>query len=104
MTKVSYSVPPIRSTLETLLLTLLFLNPLFAEENPLVDLKAFVPSLIFEIRYATPDNFMKETLYPEARCLLRKEVAEKLIKVQERLKEQGLSLKIFDGYRPLSLL
>ena len=75
----------------------------YAEENPLVDLKDFIPGLRFEIRYATPDNFVKETLYPEARCLLRKEVAEKLKRVQEALQTSGLSLKLFDGYRPLSV-
>ena len=75
----------------------------YAEENPLVDLKSFIPGLCFEIRYATPDNFVKETLYPEARCLMRKEVAEKLKRVQEALRASGLSLKIFDGYRPLSV-
>ncbi len=74
-----------------------------AGENPLVDLKEFIPGLRFEIRYATPDNFVKETLYPEARCLLRKEVAEKLKRVQEALQKDGLSLKLFDGYRPLSV-
>ncbi len=75
-----------------------------AEEiNPLVDLKKFIPGLRFEIRYATPDNFVKEVLYPEARCLLRKEVAEKLKRVQEALQKKGLSLKLFDGYRPLSV-
>ncbi len=74
-----------------------------AEENPLVDLKKIIPSIRVDIRYATADNFMKEVLYPEARCLLRKEVAEKLVRVQERLQSKGLGLKIFDGYRPLSV-
>ena len=81
----------------------LALNPLFAEENPLVDLEKFIPGICFEIRYATADNFMKEQLYPEARCLLRSEVAGKLKKVQQSLAEQGLSLKVFDAYRPLSV-
>jgi len=75
----------------------------YAEENPLVDLKEYIPGLRFEILYATPDNFVKEVLYPEARCLLRKEVAEKLKRVQEALQADGYSLKLFDGYRPLSV-
>ena len=75
----------------------------YAEENPLVDLKNYIPGLHFEIRYATPDNFVNEILYPEARCLLRKEVAEKLKRVQEALQAKSLSLKLFDGYRPLSV-
>ena len=75
----------------------------YSEDNPLVDLQQIVPDIQVDIRYATPDNFMKETLYPEARCLLRREVAVKLVRVQERLKTQDLSLKIFDAYRPLSV-
>ena len=45
----------------------------------------------------------KEVLYPEARCLIRKEVAEKLARVQKALQIQNLSLKFFDAYRPLSV-
>ena len=69
----------------------------------MVDLQKNVPGLKVDIRYATADNFMKEVLYAEARCLLRREVAEKIVRVQKRLAEQGLSLKIFDAYRPLSV-
>lgn len=47
---------------------------------------------------------MKEPLYPEsARALLRPEVAGKLARVQDRLEKQGLGLKVFDAYRPLSV-
>ena len=69
----------------------------------MLDVERSIPGIHAEIRYATPDNFMKETLYPEARCLLRREVVQKLVRVQELLKEQGLSIKIFDAYRPLSV-
>lgn len=75
----------------------------YAEENPLVDLKKALSGLHFDIRYATADNFVKEVLYPEARCLLRKETAEKLKKAQDALQQKGFSLKLFDGYRPLSV-
>lgn len=76
---------------------------LYAEENPLVDIQKVNPHIRIEIRYATSNNFMKEALYPEARCLLRSEVAQKLSRVQANLEKQGLGLKIFDGYRPLSV-
>ena len=74
----------------------------YAEDNPLVDVQKINPRIRLEIRYATPNNFTHETLYPEARCLLLREAAEKLSKIQERLEKKGLGLKIFDGYRPLS--
>lgn len=69
----------------------------------MVDVQKIDPSIRIDIRYATTDNFMKETLYPEARCLLRREVAEKLVRVQKDLMMRGFGLKIFDGYRPLSV-
>ena len=74
-----------------------------SEANPLVDVQKVIPSIQIEIRYATADNFMKEVLYPEARCLLRRETAEKLLKAQERAQKMGYSLKIFDAYRPLAV-
>ncbi len=75
----------------------------FSEDNPLVDIQKVNPKIKIEIRYATPDNFTHETLYPEARCLLLREVAEKLSNVQQSLETKGLGLKIFDGYRPLAV-
>ena len=81
----------------------LFSPPTYAEENPLIDLQQSIPGLVVDVRYATADNFMKEVLYPESRVLLRREVAEKLARVQVKLKERGLSIKIFDAYRPLAV-
>ena len=76
----------------------------FSEESPLVEIQKINPNIRVDLRYTTADNFMKETLYPEgARCFLRRETAAKLSRVQEALEKQGLGLKVFDGYRPLSV-
>ena len=69
----------------------------------LIDVRDVIPDIRLEIRYATPNNFTKSVLYPEARCVLRREVAEELAKVQRDLKEDGLELVIYDCYRPLSV-
>ncbi|MCM8761838.1 MAG: M15 family metallopeptidase [Candidatus Omnitrophica bacterium] len=69
----------------------------------LVDVREVIPDIILDIRYATPDNFTGKVLYPSADCFLAKEVALALKKVQDDLKTQGYRLKIFDGYRPLSV-
>jgi D-alanyl-D-alanine dipeptidase len=69
----------------------------------LVDVKAYVPGVVLDIRYSTTNNFTGQKLYPVARCCLRREAAERLRKVQAELKTQGLGLKVFDGYRPLSV-
>lgn len=69
----------------------------------LVDVQTVIPNLRLEIRYATPNNFTKSVLYPEPRCILRREVAEALLKAQWALKEDGYELVIYDCYRPLSV-
>ncbi len=69
----------------------------------LVDAKAGSPSLILELRYATDNNFLKRRLYPKARCLLRLPVAHALADVADDLRKEGLRLKVFDCYRPLSV-
>jgi len=73
------------------------------EEEDFVDIQSLDPAIRLDIRYATKDNFTGQVVYPCARCLLRKDVAEKLILVHRRLKEYGYGLKIYDCYRPVSV-
>ena len=60
-------------------------------------------SIRLDLRYATADNFTHRTVYPQARCLLRREVAVRLMAVEARLRARGLHLKLYDCYRPLSV-
>ncbi len=76
--------------------------PAHAGVPDLVDLQKEVPDLVLDIRYATTNNFMKQAVYPVAKCYLRRTSAHKLTAVQKELKTKSLGLKIFDGYRPLS--
>ncbi len=57
-----------------------------------------------DVRYATKNNFTHQVLYSTDRVYLRKIVAEHLKQVNNYVKEKyGLQLKVFDGYRPLSV-
>ncbi len=57
-----------------------------------------------ELVYATNDNFIGKSVYPSNMpILINKEVNEKLIKVNSKLKEYGLCLKIYDAYRPIQI-
>ncbi len=69
----------------------------------LVDLAEFLPDLVLDIRYARPDNFTGETLYPVARALCARGTAEKLAAAKEALAAQGYRLIIWDAYRPVSV-
>lgn len=70
-------------------------------EMVLVDLETL--GIPLDIRYATPDNFMKQTLYPSAKAFLRAPAARALADVQRELAAQGLGIKVFDGYRPYAV-
>jgi D-alanyl-D-alanine dipeptidase len=69
----------------------------------LVEIAQLDSTIVIDIRYATENNFMGEKLYPVAKCLLRRETAQRLLRVQTALRQQGVGLKIWDGYRPLSV-
>lgn len=69
----------------------------------LVELKTLIPDIVLDIRYATTNNFTGKAVYPVARCFLVKEAAGALAMVQADLKKLGYGLKIYDGYRPLSV-
>lgn len=61
-----------------------------------------IPGILQELRYATEDNFTGQVIYDFTEAYLRYGTLEKLQKVQQELEEQGLGLKIWDGFRPVS--
>jgi D-alanyl-D-alanine dipeptidase len=67
-----------------------------------VYLRDIDPSIAQDIRYAGSDNFVGRPLpgYEAAECILRQEVAAALKRVQAELVPAGLSLKVYDCYRP----
>jgi D-alanyl-D-alanine dipeptidase len=72
-------------------------------ESVLVDVRSIDPSILVDLRYATPRNFTGAVLpgYEADRALLRREVAEALARVQRRLKTGDIGLRIWDAYRPV---
>jgi D-alanyl-D-alanine dipeptidase len=67
----------------------------------MVEVKTLIPSVIYDLRYATPENFTGKQLYKKNdHTFLRLEVLKALSKVQEQLTTSGHGLKIFDAYRP----
>ena len=67
-----------------------------------VYLTDIAPSILQDIRYATDNNFIGKPLpgYKDPICILTEPTADALVKVQQELNQQGLGLKVFDGYRP----
>lgn len=52
-----------------------------------------------EIIYATSNNFTGQILYSEPICMVREKTFEKLLKVNEELKNMGFKLKLWDAFR-----
>jgi len=70
-------------------------------DDPLVDASLVVPGLIVRLGYATKDNLAKRPLYPpDAKCLLRKSIAERLIGVAKHFAARGQRLVAWDCTRP----
>jgi len=67
-----------------------------------VYLRDIDPTIIQDIRYATANNFVGHALagYQAGECVVKREVGQRLKKIQEELAKQKLSLKMFDCYRP----
>jgi len=69
----------------------------------LIELTELRNTIKLDIRYATANNFVGRPVYTEARAFLQRAAAAAVVRVHEKLREQGLGLVIFDGYRPWTI-
>ena len=74
-----------------------------APTHRLVDVATLPQPPKLDVRYATTANFTHQRLYPRAKVFLHRDAARAIAAVQADLARQGLGLKVFDGYRPLSV-
>ena len=67
-----------------------------------VDVGQLIPDLAIDLRYATAENFLGLPIagYEAPCCLLRRAAAEALARAQEQARQSGLTLLLFDAYRP----
>ena len=68
--------------------------------SDLVDLATLDPTIRFDIRYATTNNFVGTAMYSQARAFLQRPAAEALLRAHRALGRHGLGLLIHDAYRP----
>ncbi|EKY15230.1 M15 family metallopeptidase [Capnocytophaga sp. oral taxon 324] len=85
------------------LFTLLSVSSLLAQQNDFVLLRSLSNDFVFDMKYATSDNFLKQAVYDCGECYLRKSTAKALVKANEEFKSLGYRIKLFDCYRPLSV-
>jgi len=68
--------------------------------SELVEIVRLDPGIRLDIRYATANNFVGRSVYPEARAFLQRPAAEALVRAHRALGQQGYGLLVFDAYRP----
>lgn len=69
----------------------------------LVDVRSLDSTIRVELRYGSNNNFTGAPLpgYDANRALLHRDAAAALARVQEALRAEGLSLLVYDAYRPV---
>lgn len=73
-----------------------------AQKADFVNAATFAPTIYYDMRYVSGNNVtgMPVVGYENAICLLHQQAAQALAKAQQHARQQGLSLKVFDCYRP----
>ncbi len=73
------------------------------DDNTFVNLKNYSNDFVFEMKYATTDNFLNEKVYPCAECFLRVKTVKALLEANKSFLEKGYRIKLYDCYRPIAI-
>jgi zinc D-Ala-D-Ala dipeptidase len=68
-----------------------------------VNLKDYSNDFVYDMRYATENNFLNAKVYDCAECFLRYKTVKKLIEANQKFKLLGYTIKLYDCYRPLDV-
>ena len=71
-------------------------------DEDFVRIRDYIPDVQVELKYAAADNFTGQTVYDFEDVFLRYGTVMKLKAVAEELAGQGMGIKIWDGFRPVS--
>lgn len=72
-------------------------------DTTFVNVKDYVSDLIYDMKYATTDNFLKTKVYECGECYLRLKTVKALMEAGKCFSRRGYKIKIFDCYRPLDV-
>ncbi|OAZ05501.1 M15 family metallopeptidase [Flavobacterium succinicans] len=72
-------------------------------DTTFVNLKDYSQDFVYDMKYATTDNFLKSKVYDCAACFLRWKTVKALIKANDTFIQKGYKIKLFDCYRPLDI-
>lgn len=72
-------------------------------DTTFVNLKDYSDAFIYDLKYATVDNFLKEIVYDCAECYLRLKTVKALLVAAKLVEQDGYKIKLFDCYRSLDV-
>lgn len=72
-------------------------------DTTFVNLKEYSKDFVYDMKYATEDNFLKAKVYDCAECMLRYKTVKALIAANKDFIKNGCKIKLYDCYRPLSI-
>jgi D-alanyl-D-alanine dipeptidase len=78
-------------------------NQSIISDTSFVNLKEYSKDFVYDMKYATSDNFLKAKVYDCAECFLRLKTVKALIEANAIFIKMGYKIKIFDCYRPLDI-
>ena len=78
-------------------------NDTIVNDTTFVNLKDYSKDFVYDMKYATSDNFLKAKVYDCAECFLRLKTVKAMISANADLMTRGYKIKIFDCYRPLDI-
>jgi D-alanyl-D-alanine dipeptidase len=73
------------------------------DDNAFVNLKNYSNDFVFDMKYATADNFLKEKVYPCDECFLRVKTVKSLLEANKAFLDKGYKIKLYDCYRPIAI-
>ena len=72
-------------------------------DTTFVNLKDYSADFVYDMKYATEDNFLKAKVYDCAECFLRLKTVKALVKANTKFMKKGYRIQLFDCYRPLDI-
>ena len=73
------------------------------DSNAFVNLRNYSNDFVFDMKYATADNFLKEKVYPCDECFLRVKTVKALLEANKSFLDKGYRIKLYDCYRPKTI-
>ncbi len=78
-------------------------NQIIVHDTTFVNLKDYSKDFVYDMKYATSDNFLKAKVYDCAECFLRLKTVKAMIEANAEFMKMGYKIKIYDCYRPLDV-